>query len=69
MILHKGHHIERSLQLECSIELKGPIYRICTVEKESAKTNPDDGKKTRNRRSAVEDGRKKIKQLVRRQKR
>ncbi|CAB4018759.1 Hypothetical predicted protein [Paramuricea clavata] len=57
---HKGHQIERLLQLVCSLELKDPIEY---AEKESAKTNPDDGK-TRNRRSAAEDAKKKIKQLA-----
>ncbi|CAB4014977.1 Pro-Pol poly [Paramuricea clavata] len=43
----------------------GKTTRMGTVgENESAKTNPDDGKKTRNRKSAAEDARKKIKQLA-----
>lgn len=49
------------LQLVRSLELKGSIQY---VEKGSTKTNPDDGKETRNQRRAAADARKKIKQVA-----
>ena len=56
-MLHKGHHIERPLNLVCSLELKGPIE---SQEEEPATTTNENQTETRNKRRAAEDAREKI---------
>ena len=60
-MLHKGHHIERPLNLVCSLELKGPFK---SQDKETATTTTESGRETRSRRRAAEDARQKIRQLA-----
>ena len=60
ILLHKGHHIERPLNLVCSLELK------CQMEPQEAQratTSTESEKESRNRRRAAEDAREKIRQL------
>ena len=60
-MLHKGHHIERPLNLVCSLELIGQIE---SQEEEPATTTNKNQTETRNKRRAAEDTRVKIRQFA-----
>ena len=62
VMLYKGHHIERPLQLVCSLELKGPVR---ATEQEPAEINRKAAEnEPRSRRQAAVKVEKKIQQLA-----
>ena len=61
-MLHKGHHIERPLQLVCSLELKGPVES--DEESHPKTTSSEDRKDKKTKRRAAEDARAKIRQIA-----